>query len=134
MRGEDDPRRAADEYEALLAREVRGRPPRLDFVFLGLGADGHTASLFPGTRALAERERACVANRVPRLAEWRLTLTYPVFNAARRIVFVVAGAEKRAAVRAILTRPGNRDLPAARVRAERGSVLWLLDEEAAGDL
>ena len=71
------------------------------------------------------------ANWVPKMREWRLTLTYPVLNAARRVVFLVSGEEKRGPATAILKRkPGWRDLPASRVRPNRGSLLWLLDEEA----
>jgi 6-phosphogluconolactonase len=137
MKGEAPPRTAAAEYAALLERELPGRRgwPCFDFVFLGLGPDGHTASLFPGTRAPAEREAPVAANWVPKLREWRLTATYPLLNAAQRIVFVVAGAEKRNPATAILKRkPGWRELPAARVCPSRGTVLWLLDEEAGGNL
>lgn len=134
MRGEDEPRSAAGAYEERLRREGGGRLPRFDFVFLGLGADGHTASLFPRTRALEERRAGCAANWVPARREWRMTLTYPVLNAARRVVFVVAGAEKKDPAGRILRRaPGWRDLPAARVRPRRGSLLWLLDEAADGE-
>ena len=137
MKGEAAPKEAAADYgrvlEAGLARE-RGWPT-FDFVFLGLGPDGHTASLFPGTRALDEKTEPVAANWVPKIREWRLTATYPLLNAARRIVFLVAGAEKRDPGTAILKRqPGWRDLPAARVRPRRGTVLWLLDEEAGGSL
>jgi 6-phosphogluconolactonase len=137
MKGEAPPKEAAAEYgrvlEAGLPRE-RGWPT-FDFVFLGLGTDGHTASLFPGTRALEEKSAPVAANWVPRMREWRLTAAFPLINAARRIVFLAAGPEKREAATAILKRgPGWRDLPAARVRPNRGTVLWLLDEEAGGAL
>jgi len=129
MRGEAPPKEAAAEYAGILGRET------FDFVFLGLGADGHTASLFPGTRALDEKASRVAANWVPKMREWRLTLTYPVLNAARRVVFLVSGEEKRGPATAILKRkPGWRDLPASRVRPTRGSLLWLLDEEAGGRL
>ncbi len=136
MRGEDDPRAAADAYEAVLARESGGDgEPLFDLVLLGLGPDGHTASLFPGTRALRERARSTVANYVPKFREWRLTLTYPALNAARRIVFLAAGEEKREpASRILKRRPGYRDLPASAIRPRRGRVLWLLDETAGRDL
>jgi len=137
IKGEAPPKEAAAEYarvlEAGLPRE-RGWPT-FDFVFLGLGADGHTASLFPGSRALDEKNAPVAANWVPKLREWRLTATYPLLNAARRVVFLAAGPEKREPATAILKRrPGSRDLPAARVRPGRGTVLWLLDEEAGGSL
>lgn len=139
MRGELQPKAAADAYSRILAAnfgddQARGIPV-LDLVFLGVGPDGHTASLFPGTRALEEKKRTAAANWVPGKREWRLTLTYPVFAAARRVVFLVAGAEKAPVAATILKkRPGWRDLPASRIRPARGTVLWLLDEDAGGSL
>lgn len=136
MKGEEEPERAAADYEHALRQEFRsdGRP-RFDFVLLGMGTDGHTASLFPGFPALSEGRRDVVANFVPSLEEWRLTLTYPVFNAARRVVFLVAGADKSRPAAQIIKRSREaRDLPASRIRPRRGSVLWLLDEAAAREL
>jgi 6-phosphogluconolactonase len=132
MRGEEEPRRAAGEYEALLEREFEPDvPPRFDYVLLGLGTDGHTASLFPGTKALEETRRCAVENYVPKLGEWRLTLTLPVLNAARRAVFLVVGKEKRDAVAAVVrTERSRADLPASLVRPDRGSLVWILDEAA----
>jgi len=119
----------ARQYEAELRRVVGGNgTPVFDLIWLGMGADGHTASLFPGTGALDERERLVVANWVPSLDAWRMTLTYPVLNAAREAMFVVNGADKADAVARI--RSGSHDLPAARVRA--GRTLWLVDAAAAG--
>ena len=89
LRGELDPAEAAHDYEALLRRE-----PRIDLLLLGIGADGHTASLFPGTTALEERDAWVVANHVPQLGEWRLTLTLPALSAARQVVFLATGASK----------------------------------------
>ena len=137
MRGEEEPRAAASLYEKVLTDAFAGeRPrPRSDLVFLGLGADGHTASLFPGTRALSERKRSAVANYVPKFREWRLTLTSPVFNAARRVVFLIAGEEKRAPAEKILRKErGYRQLPASGIQPRQGSLLWLLDEAAGGGL
>ncbi|MFN2633541.1 MAG: 6-phosphogluconolactonase, partial [Thermoanaerobaculia bacterium] len=135
IHGEFPPKRAAAEYAGALETEFageRGRP-RLDLVLLGLGPDGHTASLFPGTRALEERDTPVAANWVPKLREWRITMTYPVLDAARRVVFLVAGQEKAAPAAAIIRRTkAGKDLPAARVRPRRGSLLWLLDESAGG--
>jgi len=137
MKGEAPPRSAAAEYEAVLERELparRGRPC-FDLILLGLGPDGHTASLFPGTRALGEEASFVTANWVPKMREWRLTTTYPLLNAAQRVVFLAAGAEKKDPATTILKRrAGWRELPAARVRPRNGTVLWLLDEEAGGSL
>jgi 6-phosphogluconolactonase len=137
MRGEDEPHAAAAQYAHALASEfARSRSGvRLDLVFLGLGPDGHTASLFPGTKALLERKRPVAANYVGKFREWRLTLTYPVFNAGRRVIFLAVGEEKREPVNRILKRQrGYRELPAAGIRPRRGALLWLLDEEAGRDL
>jgi 6-phosphogluconolactonase len=137
MRGEEEPRLAARAYEELLENEFgrADRTPRFDFVLLGLGSDGHTASLFRETRALAERKKRVVANYVPKLREWRLTLTLPVLNASRRVVFLVVGEEKRAAASSVLRRKrGSKSLPASLVRPTRGSLLWIVDEAVAGGL
>lgn len=136
MHGEEEPHAAAREYQTLLEREAGGGEaiPRLDFALLGLGADGHTASLFPGTPALEERRRWVVENSVPKLREWRLTLTLPVLNAGRRVVFLVVGEEKRKAVAAVLqAEGGNANLPASLVRPDRGSLIWIVDEAAAAE-
>lgn len=133
MRGEVPPERAGQLYRTLLDKHLGPGIPVFDLIVLGLGDDGHTASLFPGTRALAETRRAAVANWVPHLREWRLTLTYPTINMARRIVFVISGRDKSVVVEKILKKePGYRKLPASRVRGL--SVVWLLDEEAAEKL
>lgn len=103
--------------------------PAFDLVWLGMGPDGHTASLFPGSTALDEMERAVVANWAPLPQVWRMTLTFPVLNAARRAVFVAEGENKADAIRAI--RAGGSGLPAERVTGER--VEWLIDAAAAGE-
>jgi 6-phosphogluconolactonase len=133
-----DPGAAAAAYEADL-RDTFGLregdpPPRLDLVLLGLGADGHTASLFPGNPVLAERERWVAAPWVDRLATHRITLTLPLLRRARAVVFLVSGAEKAPALARVLAPPPDAPiLPAARVAREvEGSVLWLVDADAAG--
>jgi 6-phosphogluconolactonase len=134
MRGEREPRDAAAEYTDTLASQL-GPDGRLDLVLLGMGPDGHTASLFPGSRALRIVRRRVAANWVAKLGEWRLTMTYPTFNSARRVLFLVTGTDKRPAARRILTRqPGWRGLPASGIRPSSGSLVWLLDEAAGGDL
>ncbi len=106
--------------------------PRLDLIFLGLGEDGHTASLFPGSAALEEEKLAVCPNWIEKLGMWRLTLTYPVLNAAARIIFLVAGPEKAEIARQILRSPDASTLyPAQRVRPSNGTVTWFLDEAAA---
>lgn len=135
IKGEADPAAAARAYEDIVRREFRGRPARFDLVMLGLGEDGHTASLFPGTGALRESGRLVVPNYVPRLDEWRVTMTYPAINAARRVIFLVSGREKSGPVEKILKkRRGWRVLPASAVSPRRGTLLWLLDEAAASKI
>lgn len=135
LRGEDDPTTAAAAAEQDLRKFFGPELPRFDLVLLGLGPDGHTASLFPGTEALRETARLVTANRVPKLNAHRLTLTFPVLNAAAEIAFIAAGAEK-ARVLAETLRPsaGGPDHPAGSVRPIHGRLLWLVDEAAAGGL
>ncbi len=129
---------AAEHYEQLLAERLVpavGHPPRFDLILLGLGPDGHTASLFPGTRALAEQTRWVVPNFVSKLNAYRMTLTYPVLNAAGEIVFMVSGEEKRDILRQALE--GQRDpeqWPAQAVQPVAGHVVWFVDKAAAGGL
>lgn len=127
---------AASRYQGELARALgvapdAGRPPALDLIWLGMGSDGHTASLFPGSSALAERRRWVVATSAPASAAvaGRMSLTLPVINAARSVLFVVTGSDKRAALRSV--RSGSRELPAGRVRAR--SALWLVDARAGAE-
>ena len=138
MRGEDEPRRAAASYEKILRQEFGGGTPRFDLVLLGLGADGHTASLFPESPALAEKTRWVVSvasNLAAAPGERRLTLTLPVLNAGRRVDFLVAGKDKADVVATLLgKKPGYRRLPASRVRPTRGSLVWILDAAAAAEL
>lgn len=111
------------------------RPPRFDLVLLGLGANGHTASLFPHTKVLHETARWVAAEYVDEVNMWRITLTAPVINAAESILFLVAGADKAATVHAVLRgdyRP--EDLPAQLIQPTNGRVAWLLDREAASQL
>lgn len=136
MRGELGADEAAHAYELELRAAFRLGPkdlPRFDLVLLGLGTDGHTASLFPGTSALDERERLVAPGRSPGAsADDRVTLTFPVLNAAAAVAFVVAGSEK-AAVVAALSSGGDAAgaLPASRVRPGDGRVIWMLDHAAA---
>jgi 6-phosphogluconolactonase len=137
MRGEEDPRRAAWEYEAELREHFGVEPPelpRFDLIVLGVGADGHTASLFPGTAALDERERWVVANEVPQLNTTRITLTYPVLNNAAMLLFLVAGADKVEAIQRIFAPTNATPPPAASAHADNGVTLWMFDAKAAAGL
>lgn len=131
----DDPHAAAAEYEAtvtrLLGADEEDRPVP-DLVLLGLGSDGHTASLFPNTYALDLDERDYVANWVPSQAAWRLTATAGLLGRARRMLFIVSGEDKAAPVADILERGIAH--PAAEVARAAKDVVWLLDREAAADL
>jgi len=123
-------------YEAVLRRVFDLAPgawPRFDLVLLGLGGDGHTASLFPGHPALDEHTRLVVGTPPGTLPPTldRVTLTLPVLNTARAVTFLAAGADKAAVLRRVLA--GAPDLPAARVRPVDGEVRWLIDAAAAGE-
>jgi 6-phosphogluconolactonase len=109
--------------------------PRFDLVMLGMGDDGHTASLFPGTPALSEGRAWVVANRVEKLGAWRVTLTAPAINAARHVLFTVNGAGKAARLREVLR--GERDparLPSQLIRPADGALEWFVDKAAAAQL
>ena len=133
VRGDFPPEEAAEEYQLELTRFFQLEEdefPIFDLIFLGMGKDGHTASLFPGSSALHEESSLVVAVKGGTPNVGRVTLTYPVLNRARQIVFLVAGREKAETVKALLegTRP---ELPAARIKPFHGEVIWLLDQEAA---
>lgn len=112
--------------------------PRFDLVLLGLGTDGHTASLFPGTPALTEDVRLVVANPVAKLGADRLTFTYPLINSAAQVTFLVAGADKADTLRTVLAEgesgADDATFPASRVRPRDGRLAWLIDEAAARSL
>lgn len=106
--------------------------PRFDLILLGMGADGHTASLFPFTEALNETEKFAVANYVEKLQTTRLTLTFPVINNARNVIFLVAGEEKAETLREVLEGDFQPDkFPSQNVKPEHGNLFWLVDEKAA---
>jgi 6-phosphogluconolactonase len=129
MRGEIDPQIAAQEYQDQLdVRASRCGEPIYthDLILLGLGDDGHTASLFPGTAALDETTRWVVANFVPKLNAWRLTFTFPLINRARHILFLVGAAKNPGLIQRVLE--GDQELPAARVDPSAGEVTWMIGE------
>lgn len=129
---------AAHEYEAVLRRELRAPAPaipRFDLILLGLGEDGHTASLFPGAPALEERTRLVVPARSPKGIPQRLTVTVPVVNQAASVVFLVSGPSKAEAVRHVLEDPADSGRwPAKLVQPAQGRLLWFLDQPAASQL
>jgi 6-phosphogluconolactonase len=135
---EPDAGRVADEYE----RELRGfflpqglaggdRLRRFDLVLLGMGPDGHTASLFPGTAALGERERWVASPWVEKLAAHRITITFPVINAAAAVIFLIDGSDKKEIVARVRSGSGG-SLPVEHVAPHDGELLWLVDRAAAG--
>jgi 6-phosphogluconolactonase len=127
MQGELSPERAAEEYESQLrglAESSGEQRYTHDLLLLGIGPDGHTASLFPDTSALAEQEKNVVANYVPKLSAHRITLTYPEINAARHILFLVNDADKLPVLERIWN--GDAALPASRVQPVSGQLTWLL--------
>jgi 6-phosphogluconolactonase len=134
MRGELPPAEAAAAYEEEL-REFFGaseEPPSFDLILLGLGEDGHTASLFPETSALDVTNRWVVANPVLKLETTRLTLTIPVVNAAKAVTFLVAGRGKAEALKKILERDADpREYPAKFIRLEDGDLTWMADRAAS---
>ena len=134
MRGEDEPAAAASAYEREL-RELLGATPRVDLVLLGMGDNGHTASLFPGLHAVEERERWVVAEYVAEVSMWRLTVTPVVLNASAEVLFLVAGADKAAMLHRVLEGPRDaRALPAQVVAPRDGRLTWLVDAAAAAAL
>src|SRR5215467_8537491 len=133
-----NPVEGAAEYEKDLRESFRlsgGALPRFDLVLLGMGPEGHTASLFPGTKALKEQQRLVVSNWVGKLYTDRITLTPPVLNHAARIIFMAHGAEKAPALKAVLKGPYEPEqLPAQIIHPKDGKVLWLVDPTAASML
>jgi 6-phosphogluconolactonase len=133
---EKDADTAVSAYEQTLRKFLSLQPgelPRFDLVLLGLGPDGHTASLFPGTAALNEKSRLVVANWVEKFQSYRITLTLPVLNHAACIMFLVSGQDKAKIVREVLKNE-NANLPSQKVHPADGRLLWLLDGTAASGL
>jgi len=131
--GDAPPAVAARTYEDQLRAYFAGGEPAFDLVLLGVGPEGHVASLFPRAPALAERDRWVVATRVPAKPPERLTLTLPVLNSARNVFFLVAGEDKRAIIRALFSarRRVRAPYPAALIRPA-GRAVWFLDQAAHG--
>jgi len=131
MRGEIEPVLAAKEYEAQLDVLAVKRGEIIyehDLILLGLGDDGHTASLFPGTEALSETERRVMANYVPKFNSWRLTFTFPLIFAARTVCFLIGANKDPKLIERIFS--GDSALPAARVDQNAKSVTWIIEQQS----
>ena len=129
MRGEIDPQLAAQKYQDgldVLANQRGEMIYRHDLILLGVGDDGHTASLFPGTAALEEKARKVVANFVPKFDSWRITFTYPLINQARHVCFLANANKNRSLLEKVLE--GDQQFPAARVAPVNGDLTWILAE------
>ncbi|MFN2150030.1 MAG: 6-phosphogluconolactonase [Anaerolineales bacterium] len=140
MKGELDAELAEMDYNRVLHdffadNAAAGKPPRLDLVLLGMGDDGHTASLFPGTAAIHETERWVIAHFIEKLKTRRITLTPVVLNAAANVVFLVEGEGKAVRLKEVLEGPEQPDvLPAQIIAPTDGNLYWFVDEAAAADL
>jgi 6-phosphogluconolactonase len=130
---EKKPELAAAEYEREL-REIFSDVVRFDLILLGLGEDGHTASIFPKTAVVEEERAFACAVFVPHLSSWRVTLTFRSINNAREVLFLVSGKEKAPIVRRVLKSPKPRkEVPATMIRPVDGILLWMIDGDAAGE-
>jgi 6-phosphogluconolactonase len=123
---------AANEYEQTLVEVTKQTLPRLDLIFLGLGTDGHTASIFPGSEVLHETKRLVAAPYVEKFKSYRITMTLPLLNNGATVVFLVSGAEKAEIVKAVLE--GENKYPAQAVKPTEGELIWMLDKEAVAYL
>ncbi|UZP68705.1 6-phosphogluconolactonase [Desulfovibrio mangrovi] len=133
MRGELDPEEAAQAYERLLRQHFElgaGELPRFDCILLGMGADGHVASLFPEEEGINIKDRLVIDQRISKLKSDRLTLTLPVLNNARCCIFMVQGKEKHEVLAKALNILGSPDLPAQKVKPVNGELIWVVDEDA----
>jgi 6-phosphogluconolactonase len=131
IRGEASPAEAAQEYDQTLHEYFADSGP--DLTLLGMGDDGHTASLFPGTEALHEAKRLCVANFVPGKQQWRLTATPPFLNRSEEVLILVSGSQKAERVAQVLEGPRVPDeLPIQLIQSIRGRLAWIMDAAAAG--
>jgi len=135
MPGEKEPQIAAVEYEAELKRFFElsdGALPRFDLILLGLGEDGHTASLFPGSEALNETDHLVAATYLEKLKAHRLTLTLPVLNEGAEVVFLIAGASKAGIVKELLGRQESAmSYPAAKIQPRNGKLIWMITADTA---
>ncbi len=135
MEGELAPKEAATRYESELRNSFKlegAERPRFDLIALGMGPDGHTASLFPHTEALHEMSRLVTANHVPQKNTWRITLTWPVINRADSVFFLIGGSDKAMILKEVLTGPKDVErLPSQLIRPASGILTLFLDKDAA---
>jgi 6-phosphogluconolactonase len=133
-----DAEAVANEYESTLRKFFQPGPgqfPKFDLILLGMGPDGHTASLFPGTSGLQEKSRLVIANWVDKLKTHRLSFTFPVLNAAACVAFLVSGIDKAATLKGVLEESGpGEPYPASLVNPANGKLIWFLDRAAASGL
>lgn len=132
-----DPESSAAQYEQTIRKFFKlekGKFPTFDLMLLGMGPDGHTASLFPGTEALNERQQLVVANYVEKFKAFRITMTLPLIDHAENIVFLVAGSDKADVLSEILCSDKKDSYPAQLVKPQAGSLKWYLDRDAAAKL
>lgn len=133
IRGEEEPAIEALRYEQEIARFYRAATvPAFDLILLGMGDNGHTASLFPGTVALREKARWVVAQYVEAMTTWRVTFTAPLINAARHVAFLAEGAGKAQMLWSVLEGPHQPDVwPSQLIQPKSGELHWLVDAAAA---
>ncbi len=138
IRGENDPQVEAARYAEEIKNNLKPQSsqlPRFDWILLGLGADGHTASLFPGGEPIVEPSGCCAVAIQPQSGQKRITLTSRVLNSAKRVSFIVTGKSKAQVVAEILNElPESQNYPAAHVHPEQGTLEWFLDADAAEQL
>jgi 6-phosphogluconolactonase len=137
IEGEEKPEIAAAKYEKAIRdffQLADSELPRFDLILLGLGDDGHTASLFPGSEALQETSRLAVATYVEKLKSHRVTLTLPVLNHAANIFFLVAGENKTGILKDVLQRESSKNLPARQIDPPNGRLVWFVDQAATAYL
>ncbi len=132
MEAEDNIQENARAYEEKIKEALGPRP--FDLIMLGMGEDGHTASLFPGTKALDEKMALVVANKVPKKKTWRMTLTYPCINRAKNIVLYVLGKSKADMIRQVFKEKHESPFPVSLIGQPGNKALWVLDTEAAAPL
>jgi len=133
MKAEHNIEKNAKEYEELINKKLHSQ--LFDLVMLGVGDDGHTASLFPNTEALKETEKLVAANYVPQKNTWRMTLTFKAINQSKNIVLYILGGNKKTILKKILfPEPGSKSYPSQMIGSSQNKALWIVDKAAAADL